>query len=75
MHLAKGLEFKAVIVMACDEDVLPDQARMEAVVDETELNEVHTTERHLFYVALTRAREKLLISGVCPASEFIDDLK
>jgi superfamily I DNA/RNA helicase len=24
MHLAKGLEFRAVIVMACDEDVIPN---------------------------------------------------
>jgi superfamily I DNA/RNA helicase len=23
MHLAKGLEFRAVIVMACDEDAIP----------------------------------------------------
>jgi hypothetical protein len=47
MHLAKGLEFKAVAVVACDEGVLPLQSRMEAVADETELDEVYETERHL----------------------------
>lgn len=74
MHLAKGLEFKAVVVMACDDDILPLQERVETVADETELDEVYETERHLFYVACTRARDRLLVSGVTPASEFFEDL-
>jgi superfamily I DNA/RNA helicase len=74
MHLAKGLEFKAVVVMACDDDILPLQEPIETVADETELDEVYETERHLFYVACTRARERLLVSGVQPASEFFADL-
>ena len=45
MHFAKGLEFKAVAVMACDDDVLPLKARLEAVADETELDDVFDTER------------------------------
>jgi|HubBroStandDraft_1064217.scaffolds.fasta_scaffold00088_48 hypothetical protein len=75
MHLAKGLEFKVAAVMACDDGVLPLQSRMEAVADETELDDVYDTERQLFYVACTRARDKLLISGVRPASEFLQDLQ
>jgi hypothetical protein len=75
MHSAKGLEFKAVAVMACDDGVLPLQSRMEAVADETELDDVYETERHLFYVACTRARDRLLISAVRPVSEFIQDLQ
>ncbi|MGH6837480.1 MAG: 3'-5' exonuclease [Methylocella sp.] len=74
MHLAKGLEYKAIAVMACDDDVLPLQERVETVADESELDEVHETERHLFYVACTRARDHLLVSGVQPASEFFADL-
>ena len=74
MHLAKGLEFKAAAVMACDDDVLPLRSRLEAVADETELDDVYETEPHLFYVACTRARDRLLISAVRPASEFIQDL-
>lgn len=35
---------------------------------------VYNTERHLLYVACTRARDHLLIAGVEPASEFLDDL-
>jgi superfamily I DNA/RNA helicase len=74
MHLAKGLEFRAVIVMACDDEILPSQARIETVADEVELEEVYITERHLLYVACTRARDHLLVTGVKPASEFLDDL-
>ncbi len=73
MHLAKGLEYKAVVVMGCDDDVLPLQERIETVADESELDEVHDTERNLFYVACTRARDRLLVSGVQPASEFFAD--
>lgn len=75
MHLAKGLEFKAVAVMACDDEVLPLQSRIESVMDESDLEEVYNTERHLLYVACTRARDHLLVTSVKPASEFLDDLK
>lgn len=75
MHLAKGLEFRAVAVMACDDEVLPLQERIEAVTDEADLQEVYDTERHLLYVACTRARDCLFISGVTPTSEFLEDLQ
>lgn len=74
MHLAKGLEFRGVAVMACDDEVLPLQERIESVSDESDLEEVYNTERHLLYVACTRARDRLLITGVAPASEFLADL-
>jgi superfamily I DNA/RNA helicase len=74
MHLAKGLEFRAAAVMACDDDVLPLQERIAAVGDEADLEDVYNTERHLLYVACTRARDHLLVTGVRPASEFLDDL-
>jgi superfamily I DNA/RNA helicase len=74
MHLAKGLEFRAVAVLACDDEVLPLQARIEAVGNDGDLQEVYDTERQLLYVACTRARDRLFISGVDPASEFLDDL-
>jgi len=74
MHLAKGLEFRAVAVMACDDEVIPLQERIEAIADEADLEEVYNTERHLLYVACTRARDYLLVTGVKPASEFLDDL-
>ena len=74
MHLAKGLEFRAVAVIACDDEVLPLQERIEAVTDEADLEEVYETERHLLYVACTRARDSLWVSGVTPESEFLRDV-
>jgi len=75
MHLAKGLEFRAVIVMACDDDVVPLQERIGSVGDEADLKDIYETERHLLYVACTRARDHLLVTAVEPASEFLDDLR
>jgi superfamily I DNA/RNA helicase/mRNA-degrading endonuclease RelE of RelBE toxin-antitoxin system len=75
MHLAKGLEFRAVVVMACDDEIIPLQERIEKVTDDSDLEDVYNTERHLLYVACTRARDHLLVTGVSPASEFLDDLK
>ena len=75
MHLAKGLEFRAVVVMACDDEVVPLQERIESITDEADLQEVYDTERHLLYVATTRARDMLLVTGVAPGSEFLDDLQ
>jgi hypothetical protein len=58
MLLGKGLKFWTVVVMACDDEVIPLQERM----------------RHRLNVACTRARDHLLVTGVSPASEFLDDL-
>ncbi|WP_299653885.1 3'-5' exonuclease [uncultured Jannaschia sp.] len=74
MHSAKGLEFRAVAVIACDDEWLPLASRVDEVQDETELEEVFETERHLLYVACTRAREHLLITGTEPPSEYLTDL-
>lgn len=75
MHLAKGLEFRAVAVMACDDEIVPLQERIEAVGDDSDLQEVYDTERHLLYVACTRARDHLIVTSVEPRSEFLDDLR
>ena len=74
MHMAKGLEFRAVVVMACDDEVIPLQERIETVADDADLEDVYNTERHLLYVACTRARDHLLVTGVAPTSEYLDDL-
>ncbi len=55
-------------------EVIPLQARIETVSDDSDLEEVYNTERHLLYVACTRARDFLLVTGVEPASEFLEDL-
>ncbi len=69
------MKFRAVVVMACDDEVIPLQKRIETVSDDTDLEEVYNTERHLLYVACTRARDHLLVTSSYPASEFLDDLR
>ena len=75
MHQAKGLEFRVVAVMASDDEVIPSQERIESVADFSDLEDVYNTERHLLYVACTRARDHLMVTGVNPSSEFLDDLR
>jgi len=74
MHDAKGREYRAVAVMACDADVLPSESRLLSATDERALREIYDTERHLLYVAATRARERLWLSACAPPSEFLEDL-
>ena len=69
------MEFRAVVVMSCDDEVIPLMERIEAVGDYADLRDVYDTERQLLYVACTRARDHLLITSVAPASEFLDDLR
>jgi ATP-dependent DNA helicase Rep len=54
LHAAKGLEFRAVFVIGCDDGNLPHAAS----VDEGRLEE----ERRLLYVGITRAKERLVLS-------------
>jgi hypothetical protein len=70
----RGLEFRAVAVMACDDEIIPLQSRIEAISDGADLEEVYNTERHLLYGTCTRARDRLLVSAVNPESEFLVDL-
>ena len=51
------------------------QSRIETVTDDSDLEEIYNTERHLLYVACTRARDYLLVTSAEPASEFLDDLQ
>ncbi|AYW40408.1 UvrD-helicase domain-containing protein [Pseudomonas aeruginosa] len=74
MHLAKGMEFRLVAVMACDDEIIPSQTRIDGASDESELTEIYNTERQLLYVACTRARDLLYVSAVEPESEFLQDL-
>jgi DNA helicase-2/ATP-dependent DNA helicase PcrA len=56
MHAAKGLEFPLVIVAGLEEGLFPHSRA-------TEDNDDVEEERRLFYVGLTRAREKLILTG------------
>jgi len=54
VHSAKGLEFKSVLVTGLEEHVLPHALSLDTPEEIEE-------ERRLFYVAVTRAREELLL--------------
>ena len=55
--------------------IIPFQERIETVGDDADLQEVYDTERHLLYVACTRARDHLLVTSGNTPSEFLDDLR
>jgi superfamily I DNA/RNA helicase len=61
--------------MACDDEVIPLQERIETEGDDADLQEIYDTKRHLLYVACMRARDNLLVTSVEPASEFLNDLR
>lgn len=54
IHAAKGLEFPVVVVVGCEEELLPHVSNLD---DPTALEE----ERRLFYVALTRAEKRVYL--------------
>ena len=53
----------------------PLQERIESVADAADLKEAYNAERHLLYVACTRATDYLIITSVKLAAEFLDDLQ
>jgi DNA helicase-2/ATP-dependent DNA helicase PcrA len=55
MHAAKGLEFDVVFIPGIEEEILPHKKSIDGMEDLSE-------ERRLAYVAVTRAREKLIMS-------------
>lgn len=71
MHRAKGLEFKVVIVMGCDEDMLPRASVLDEKVDEADKAAFVEQERQLLYVACTRARERLLVTYSGRPSQYL----
>lgn len=56
LHASKGLEFRVVLVVGCEDGLLP--LRFKGREHEADVAE----ERRLFYVGMTRARERLFLS-------------
>lgn len=74
MFDAKGLEYQAVVVMACDADVIPSPDRLAEADIIAGLQEIYDTERNLLYVACTRARDYLLVTSAGIPSELLLDM-
>jgi hypothetical protein len=74
MHRAKGLEFKAVAIVGCDAATLPSRSILEGIPDVADQGLFVEQERNLFYVALTRAREQVLVTYSGRPSPFLAKL-
>jgi len=58
--------------MRCDDDVIPQESRIESVGEAADLRDLYDTERQLLFVAYTRARDVRRVRGVEPASEELE---
>ena len=78
IHMAKGLEFNIVYVVGIEENLFPSILSLNSSEDLEE-------ERRLFYVAMTRAKDKLILSHCdfrfkwgniieCEPSRFIEEV-
>lgn len=74
MHGAKGLEFKSVIVAACDDRRLPNAFMLQEIADPAERDAAIAQERRLLYVSLTRARDEAYITWSGTPSPFVQEL-
>jgi superfamily I DNA/RNA helicase len=75
MHRAKGLEFKAVAIVGCDEGLLPLRSVLDGFTDPVERDFFVEQERNLLYVALTRAREQVIVSHSGRSSALVNKLR
>ena len=70
MHRVKGLEFKLLFIADCNQGIVPLEKALKSS-DKQEKAIKEMTERSLFYVACSRARDKLLISSTGTRSEYL----
>nr|WP_180486716.1 UvrD-helicase domain-containing protein [Treponema socranskii] len=79
IHASKGLEFPVVFIAGAEEGLMPHARSVEETDGDVE------EERRLFYVAITRARDKLLITSCqkrrrmqatveCTPSRFLEEI-
>lgn len=74
MHRAKGLEYRAVAVVGLTDAALPSAQRLAELTDPGDQEDFIAHERHLLYVAATRAREWLLLTYSGEGSRFLTPL-
>ena len=71
MHRLKGLEFKKVLLAGVQAGEVPLELRESALADEASAEDHEKRERCLLYVAMTRARDELVITGFGGKSAFL----
>ena len=72
LHGAKGLEFRAVALVGCDRNQLPLRTVASRIRDGADREEFVEQERHLLYVACTRARERLRVTWSGQGCEWLN---
>lgn len=75
INRVKGLEYRSVAIIGCDEDQFPSEEKLKNIGDNADLDELLILEKNLLYVAITRARDNLLISGIKPGSSYLTELE
>ena len=71
MHRVKGLEFTDIIIVSANKGLVPLYWSLEQSGDSISRQEAETKEKSLLHVAITRARERLLITGYGELSPFL----
>lgn len=71
MHSIKGFEFKVVFIVGANSNNIPLKSNLNRLEHEREKNDFLKMEKSLLYVAVTRARDKLYISGSPDISEWL----
>jgi len=71
MHRVKGLEFDEVIIASFNEGLCPLKKNMEDRGDKVEVRQADTEERSLVYVAMTRAKKKLIVTSYGQESSYL----
>ncbi|MFQ5460684.1 MAG: 3'-5' exonuclease, partial [Anaerolineae bacterium] len=74
MHRAKGLEFRAVGVVGCQDGIMPLERVARRQADEADRDLFLARERNLLYVACTRAQRRLLVTWVGRPSRFLGEV-
>jgi hypothetical protein len=72
IHAAKGLEFRAVAVLGCARDMIPLPSVLKATASSRDAALAEASERQLLYVALTRARDVLLVTWTGDVSSYLE---
>ena len=71
MHSAKGLEFKCVLVLGCAKGKMPNSFILSKIQDPMDRENREAREQRLLYVAMTRARDELVVSWAGKPSPFL----
>jgi superfamily I DNA/RNA helicase/plasmid maintenance system killer protein len=72
MHRLKGLEFKRVLLAGVQEGQVPLKLSDASFADDASREDHDRRERCLFYVATTRARDELVVTGFGRRSSFLE---